>query len=258
MKTKATHYGTCQLCGSLQKLPSGVLAIHGYQVDWNQFHGTCSGSGHPPFEQSKDLAAETVRGAEKFLKTKPELPYPNVDHLDHQTRKSNPDFIAWKQRRLDRSNCSSLVAFLKPRCANWSVKPLKEVAEEDAKVETVKVAFRNVRQLAALRNDAKSDLSRAIDAVDKIVGYSTFGSITSATCVNVAGKIAASRGVGHNGYRETRFDFIEAMAAASHMLTAHAVWLDAKAAADEAKAAFEADKKAALQARGAAGGAGEE
>jgi hypothetical protein len=258
MKTKATHYGTCQLCGSLQKLPNGVLASHGYQVDWNQFHGICSGSGHPPFEQSKDLATETVRGAEKFLKTKPELPYTNVDHLDHQTRKSNPDFIAWKQRRSDRSNCSSLVAFLKPRCANWSVKPLKEVAEEDAKVETVKVAFRNVRQLASLRNDAKWALGKAIDNLTNIIGYDAFGSLNSATCVKIAGLTAASGGRRQYGHRVIEFDLNEAMAEVSHMLTAHAEFVAAKAAADEAKAAFEADKKAALQARGAAGGEGEE
>jgi hypothetical protein len=54
------------------------------------------------------------------------------------------------------------------------------------------------------------------------------------------------------------FDLNEAMAEVSHMLTAHAEFVAAKAAADEAKAAFEADKKAALQARGAAGGEGEE
>ena len=27
---KATHIGTCQCCGSQQKLPSGVLSNHGY------------------------------------------------------------------------------------------------------------------------------------------------------------------------------------------------------------------------------------
>jgi len=253
MKTKATHYGTCQLCGSLQKLPTGVLAIHGYQVEWNQFNGVCHGTGHLPCEQSKDVAEAQIKRSEQYLAENPEPAKPHVT-----ARWNSPEQESYRSAMDRIYGHRQMLRFLKPRCANWSVKPLKEVAEEDAKVETVKVAFRNVRQLAALRNDAKSDLSRAIDAVEKVVGYSTFGSITSATCVNVAGKIAASRGVGHNGYRETQFDLIEAMAAASHMLTAHAIWLDAKAKADEAKGAFEADKKAALQARGAAGGAGEE
>lgn len=52
---KATHKGTCQCCGSLQKLPSGFLSNHGYTVDWGMFNGTCQGAGHKPFEQSTDL-----------------------------------------------------------------------------------------------------------------------------------------------------------------------------------------------------------
>jgi hypothetical protein len=60
------------------------------------------------------------------------------------------------------------------------------------------------------------------------------------------------------GHKDRPFDLGEAMAEVSHMLTAHAEFVAAKTAADEAKAAFEADKKAALQARGAAAGEGEE
>ena len=242
MKTKATHYGTCQLCGSLQKLPSGVLAIHGYQVAWNQFHGTCHGTGQLPFEQSKDAAEAQLKRSEDYLTANPEPARPTFT-----ATWNSPERVSY-DAAMDRIyGHRQMVRFQKPRCANWSVKPLKEVAEEDAKVETVKVAFRNVRQLASLRNDAKWALGKAIDMVSDIVGYSSFGSITSATCVNVAAKIAVSYGRGHNGYRETRFDFIEAMAEVSHMLTAHAIWLDAKAKADEAKAAFEADKRAAKE-----------
>ena len=258
MKTKATHYGTCQLCGSLQKLPNGVLALHGYEVDWNQFHGICRGAGHAPFEQSKELAVEEMRRAELFLKTHPELPDPKLPRSEYSKRKDNPAWVAWHQRKEERYACTSIVAFQKPRCANWSVKPLKEVAEEDAKAETVKVASRNVRQLASLRNDAKWALGKAIDNLTNIIGYDAFGSLNSATCVKIAGLTAASGGRRQYGHRVIEFDLNEAMAEVSHMLTAHAEFVAAKAAADEAKAAFEADKKAALQARGAAGGEGEE
>jgi len=255
MKTKATHYGTCQLCGSLQKLPNGVLANHGYQVDWHQFHGICHGAGHPPFEQSKDFAVDQLRRAELFLATHPALPDPNLPRSEYSKRKENPAWVAWYERKEARYACANIVAFQKPRCANWSVKPLKEVAEEDAKAETVKVASRNVRQLASLRNDAKWALGKAIDNLNDLIGYDAFGCLNSATCVKIAGLVAGSRGL---GYKDRPFDLDEAMAEASHMLTAHAVWLKAKAVADEAKAAFEADKKAALQARGAAAGEGEE
>lgn len=243
MKTKATHYGTCQLCGSLQKLPDGVLALHGYQVDWNQFHGICHGAGQLPFEQSKDFAEAQIKRSEDYLAANPEPARPPVG-----ATWNSPEKVRYDMEMDNIRGHRQMISFLKPRCANWSVKPLKEVAEEDAKVETVKVAFRNVRQLASLRNDAKWALGKAIDNLADIIGYDAFGSLNSATCVKIAGLVAASRGWTRGEFRQSKFDLDEAMAEVSHMLTAHAVWLDAKAAADEAKAAYEADKKKALSA----------
>lgn len=55
MSKKATHDGSCQLCGRQQKLPGGRLSQHGYTVQWGFFNGVCPGSEHLPFEQSYDL-----------------------------------------------------------------------------------------------------------------------------------------------------------------------------------------------------------
>lgn len=62
---KATHNGTCQCCGRQQKLPGGVLSKHGYTVDFGMFNGTCPGSGHLPFEQSKDQIEQYIKDARK-------------------------------------------------------------------------------------------------------------------------------------------------------------------------------------------------
>jgi hypothetical protein len=245
MKNKATHYGTCQLCGSLQKLPDGVLATHGYQIHWNQFHGTCRGTGNLPFEQSKDLAEQQILDSEDYLKSnsKPENP-------GWTFRFNSPEQIAYRNQLNVWQGHESWLRWLKPRCKQWSVKPLRDVLEEDSKAETIKVASRNVRQLAAIRNDAKYDLSLAIDAVDKIVGWSEFGCLNSSNGVNVATRILSSNGTNSYG---NAFSLDDAEAAISHLLTAQAVWLDAKAKADEAKAAFEADKaQARREARKAA------
>jgi len=245
MKNKATHYGTCQLCGSSQKLPSGVLAQHGYQIHWNQFHGICFGSGQLPFEQSKDFTEEYIRRSEEYLKSnpKPENPGWTFHH-------NSPEQIAYRDQLNIWRGHESFVRFQKPRVKQWTVKPLKEVREEDAKAETIKVASRNVRQLASFRNDAKYDLSLAIDAVDKIVGWSEFGCLNSSNGVNVSTRILSSNGTNSYG---NAFSLDDAEAAISHLLTAQAVWLDAKAKADEAKAAFEADKaQARREARKAA------
>lgn len=49
----ATHYGHCQICGSQQKAPEGLIAKHGYTVEFNFFNGICSGSDRKPFEVEK-------------------------------------------------------------------------------------------------------------------------------------------------------------------------------------------------------------
>lgn len=61
---KATHSGTCQLCGRFQKLPGGRLSSHGYTVQWGFFSGTCPGTGFLPFEISTDRIEAAIERAE--------------------------------------------------------------------------------------------------------------------------------------------------------------------------------------------------
>ncbi len=61
---RATHFGTCQLCGHVQLLPGGRLSNHGYAVRWSTFVGTCPGSKGKPFEQSTDLIEAAIRAHE--------------------------------------------------------------------------------------------------------------------------------------------------------------------------------------------------
>ena len=60
---RATHAGTCQACGRIQKLPHAVLAQHGYTVAHGFFSGVCQGAGHPPFEVSCALVAQFIERA---------------------------------------------------------------------------------------------------------------------------------------------------------------------------------------------------
>jgi hypothetical protein len=53
---KSTHSGTCQICGSLQALPSKVLSKHGYTVDHGYFNGVCCGERHQPLELDRTFA----------------------------------------------------------------------------------------------------------------------------------------------------------------------------------------------------------
>jgi hypothetical protein len=57
---KATHSGTCQVCGRIQKLPGGMLSKHGYTKQWGFFNGTCWGADALPFEQGIYLIEQSI------------------------------------------------------------------------------------------------------------------------------------------------------------------------------------------------------
>lgn len=57
--TKATHNGTCQVCGNVQA-HNGSMAKHGYTVDWGFFNGVCRGSDRPALELDKSIAEQTI------------------------------------------------------------------------------------------------------------------------------------------------------------------------------------------------------
>jgi len=67
MKAKAKNKGTCQWCGSIQKLPSGVLAQHGYTVKHSFFEGVCMGSNHLPLEESCELVKMSIVWAQSRI-----------------------------------------------------------------------------------------------------------------------------------------------------------------------------------------------
>lgn len=77
---KATHSGHCQACGSLQKLPSGKLSLHGYHVPYGFFSGICVGAKELPFEKSCGLVETFIASAKSQLanlvKTQAELRQP--------------------------------------------------------------------------------------------------------------------------------------------------------------------------------------
>ena len=63
---KATHLGTCQVCGRLQKLPHG-LSVHGYTKQFGFFSGQCRGSYGNPFEKSHDLISKAIEDSKNLI-----------------------------------------------------------------------------------------------------------------------------------------------------------------------------------------------
>tara|TARA_R100001163_G_C4946684_1_gene116189 strand:- start:60 stop:548 length:489 start_codon:yes stop_codon:yes gene_type:complete len=66
MMARATHNGTCPICGAKQAVnpKTGKLANHGYSVWWNSHNGTCRGSHKLPIEVDKDFALSTAKSLE--------------------------------------------------------------------------------------------------------------------------------------------------------------------------------------------------
>ena len=67
---KATHYGTCQICGNKQKAPDGVLSLHGYTVDNGWFNGICHGAKELPFEQDRSVLGDVIVQFEDHINSK--------------------------------------------------------------------------------------------------------------------------------------------------------------------------------------------
>ena len=235
---KATQIGTCQICGSVQKLPNGRLAKHGYTVEYGWgFNGVCNGSGRLPFEISKEYAESALASS----KTSFENLVAPTEQLDRQAewRPENSSFLTEAQRTLKKQwneynqtkrYLSEFIRFQTPRCSAWTPQPLKDVAEEATKQETAKVATRNVRTLARHRDDTKRELIRSVEKIEKAVDCYDLSYPTTANAQKYA-DLARK-----NGQIELADEVVNNLAAFKAAKSAHA----------EATAAYEADKKAAL------------
>tara|TARA_R110002020_G_scaffold62613_1_gene167328 strand:+ start:5973 stop:6566 length:594 start_codon:yes stop_codon:yes gene_type:complete len=79
----ATHNGNCQCCGSLQAVnnKTGLLAKHGYTVDWGFFSGTCVGSDHPPLQKDHTVLDGTVEALRVFAAKKASMTIDKIDEV---------------------------------------------------------------------------------------------------------------------------------------------------------------------------------
>ena len=100
---KHTHKGTCQVCGSVQAVnnKTGMIAKHGYTVDWGMFQGECPGSHELPIEKSQELTVCVISSIQsqlngiKLIDLKP-LKY-NCGEEFAAARKNNVQYQAMKE-----------------------------------------------------------------------------------------------------------------------------------------------------------------
>jgi hypothetical protein len=173
MKDKATHFGTCQLCGSFQKLPGGVLADHGYNINWGSFVGVCSGSRRAPFEQDKSYAEAQVMRAKQILADLVPVPDPGYAIISRPvqflTGEDKDKKIAWTNYCSTKRGWEQFLSYQVPRCAKWEPKELTPVVEEEARRDASKKSVKGIRDLARMRDLTKRDLIKAVEQIEKAV-----------------------------------------------------------------------------------------
>lgn len=118
---QATHQGTCQICGKMHKVnnKTGLLATHGYTLEYGFFNGECDGRHQKPFEVSSDALVKHIASVEAFVagidfngftvvttRYGKEIKVPNTEIVEKQMR-----YIDWQKSRL----------------ANWKPRELTKV-----------------------------------------------------------------------------------------------------------------------------------
>jgi hypothetical protein len=156
---KATHYGTCQYCGSLQKADrhTNRLANHGYTLAYGWQAGTCEGSNRLPFEVSKDYAEAVLQKCLLAIAAFVETPRPERTVASwHEC----PAIIEWQLAQQAQSSRKQYAAWATARLANWAPRAQQEVRELEAVEAAAKATRTGIRALSGAEKLAKRDLSR--------------------------------------------------------------------------------------------------
>lgn len=156
---RATHYGTCQLCGSLQKAnrKTNRLADHGYTLAYGFQAGTCRGSSRLPFEVCKAFAEEVLASFKRQVAEFVETPRPEStsNRLD-----KCPKIAAWLFAENEQASRKNYIFWAEPRLANWAPCAQKAVAEVEAVEASAKATRTGIRALSGAVKLAKRDLSK--------------------------------------------------------------------------------------------------
>lgn len=121
MGRKAEKMGTCQACFSVQKLPKGRIALHGYERPGDGFiYGDCWGSHELPFEQSCEI---TKIALNNYLASKERL-------LKYQT---SDDFKETFEFHKELEHINEMISFLRSKVDQWKPTDLIPLPDDKKK-----------------------------------------------------------------------------------------------------------------------------
>lgn len=173
----ATHYGTCQLCSSLQKAPGGRLAKHGYDVQYGFFNGICRGSHELPYEVSNELLVSILAGikisiANYVEAAKPARTTPGRNEQGYSRAKAerSAQWVAderaaaqWQARIEQHAANQRFVPFAEARIAAWAPAALTLIAVVEAKEQAAKGARKGIQALSKAVDLAKRALTKDLE-----------------------------------------------------------------------------------------------
>jgi hypothetical protein len=169
---KATHYGTCQICSSLQKAPSGYIAKHGYDIKYGFFNGVCRGSNELPYEVSNELLVTILAKIKVRIENYVEEPAPKRVTPSKFTcgyltakREASAAWIAeeraeaaWKAKGEQYWANVRFVPFAEARIAAWVPAALIPVQTVEAREQVAKGSRKDKQALSRAADLAKREL----------------------------------------------------------------------------------------------------
>lgn len=191
---KATHYGTCQICNSLQKAPGGRLAKHGYDVQYGFFNGICRGSHELPYEISNELLVAILAGIKVSIANYVEAAKPTrttpgkfdrgynrfTCQKDLQWIADERALAQWKAGIEQHLANQRFVPFAEARIAAWVPAELIPVAVVEAKEQAVKGARKGIQALSKAKDAAKRALVKFGEHFESVVDHTLNGSLYAA------------------------------------------------------------------------------
>jgi hypothetical protein len=188
---KATHYGTCQICNSLQKAPGGFLAKHGYDVQYGFFNGICRGSHELPYEVSNELLVTILAGIKVSIANYVEAPKPdrttpgrNQQGYSRAKAERSAQWVAderaeaqWKAGIERHSANQRFVPFAEARIAAWAPAALIPVKAVEAREQAAKGARKGIQELSKAANLAKRALVKFGEHFESVVNEAINGGL---------------------------------------------------------------------------------
>ena len=146
-----THRGTCQVCGSVQAVnnKTGMIAKHGYTVDWGMFQGECPGSHELPIEKSHKLTTRIINSIQGQLAGMKLIDLNGLDHYDEE-------FRAARKNNLQYQAMTDHVASLRKLIEKRHGQDLY-LAPKEEKVERIHESFTDIRKAYARAEELKVD-----------------------------------------------------------------------------------------------------